>query len=99
MAERTGSGIDPSMSWRALEDHGESPVPSARRMGASYLEVAELSDGTPVVLRPIRPGDGPLLQACFQQLSDRTRYLRFHSPRAEFSPDELRSFTGADGET
>lgn len=69
-----------------------------RRLGAGYCERAALADGTTVVLRPIRPGDGPLLQAGLLELSERTRYLRFHAPRKEFSADELRYLTDVDGE-
>ena len=72
---------------------------AARRLSASYCEGATLTDGTPVVLRPIRPADAPLLQAGLLQLSDRTRYLRFHAPRGEFSAEELRFLTEVDGET
>jgi RimJ/RimL family protein N-acetyltransferase len=68
-------------------------------MGAGYRERVTLAEGTCVELRPIRPADRPLLQECLRGLSDRTRYLRFHSPRAELDPDELRSFTDVDGET
>ncbi|MGZ6142884.1 MAG: N-acetyltransferase family protein [Myxococcales bacterium] len=52
----------------------------------------------PVLLRPIRPDDAPLLEAGLLQLSERTRYLRFHSPRKELSAGELRSLTEVDGE-
>ncbi|TMA73071.1 MAG: GNAT family N-acetyltransferase [Deltaproteobacteria bacterium] len=74
-------------------------VMTQRRFSASYCERATLTDGTSVELRPIRPADAPLLQAGLRQLSERTRYLRFHAPRGEFSPDELRLLTDVDGET
>jgi len=70
-----------------------------RRLGRDYCERATLADGTPVVVRPIRPADGPLLQEGLRRLSDRTRYLRFHAPRGDFSPEELRALTDVDGET
>jgi RimJ/RimL family protein N-acetyltransferase len=70
-----------------------------RRFGATYCERATLADGTSVELRPIRPADAPLLQAGLRQLSQRTRYLRFHGPRREFSADELRFLTEVDGES
>ncbi len=69
-----------------------------RRLGAEYREIATLADGTPVVLRPIRPDDAPLLQSGLRELSEQSRYLRFHSPRTSFTPDELRSLTEIDGE-
>jgi acetyltransferase len=39
----------------------------------------ELSNGQTVAVRPIRPGDAPLLVEMFQHLSDRTKRLRFHA--------------------
>ncbi len=69
-----------------------------RRLGAGYCERAALADATRVVLRPIRPTDAPLLQEGFRRLSDRTRYLRFHGPRGDLSPEELRFLTEVDGE-
>jgi GNAT superfamily N-acetyltransferase len=70
-----------------------------RRFDASYRERATLDDGTPVVLRPISPEDGPLLQEGLLQLSERTRYLRFHAPRKAFDREELRFLTQVDGES
>lgn len=37
-----------------------------------------LADGTPVNLRALRPADREVFLAAFRNLSDRTRYLRFH---------------------
>ncbi len=37
-----------------------------------------LSDGTPVILRALRPADREVFLAAFSNLSDRSRYLRFH---------------------
>jgi RimJ/RimL family protein N-acetyltransferase len=70
-----------------------------RDLDDSYWERAVLADGTSIVLRPIRPTDAAQLQAGLLHLSDRTRYLRFHGPRGQFSPDELRFLTEVDGET
>jgi RimJ/RimL family protein N-acetyltransferase len=70
-----------------------------RRLGAGYRERAILDDGTQVLLRPIRPADAPALQAGLLQLSERTRYFRFHGPRGEFTPEELRFLTEVDGES
>ena len=93
-----GSDIDPSMSRWAPRLEENLPGSAGRQLDASYRERAMLSDGTSVALRPIGPADGPLLQACLEQLSDRSWYLRFHSPRAEFSGDVLRYFNAVDGE-
>lgn len=85
------------LRW-AREGGSHLRAPAERRLGASYRERATLSDGTSVALRPIRAADGPLLQACLEQLSARSWYLRFHSPRAETARDGLRYFTDVDGE-
>ena len=69
-----------------------------RRFGAGYSEQATLADATCVLVRPIRPADAPLVQGGMRELSTRTRYYRFHSPRGEFSADELRFLTEVDGE-
>jgi len=60
---------------------------------------AILGDGTRIEIRPIRPDDAPRIQAGLLQLSERTRYLRFHGPRGEFSREELRFLTEVDGKT
>jgi len=83
----------------AVDQIGMAAAIAQRRLGASYCEGATLADGASVLLRPIRPTDGPQLQEILLRLSDRTRYLRFHAPRKEFSPGELRSLTEIDGET
>lgn len=70
-----------------------------RRLGAGYCERVALADGTSIELRPIRPADASSLQAALLQLSERTRFLRFHAPRGPFSADELRTLTDVDGET
>lgn len=43
------------------------------------IEEAPLRDGTPVVLRPIRPDDAERLHRLFHRLSPDTVYLRFFS--------------------
>src|SRR5207248_9828359 len=72
-------------------------VMTQRRFSASYCERATLTDGTSVELRPISPADAPLLQAGLRQLAERTRYLRLHAPRGEFSPVELGLLPDVDG--
>ncbi|HET7788718.1 MAG TPA: GNAT family N-acetyltransferase [Myxococcales bacterium] len=66
--------------------------------GKGDRERVTLDDGTPVLLRPIRPTDAPQLQAGLLRLSERTRYLRFLGPRTRFSSEELRFLTEVDGE-
>jgi acetyltransferase len=66
--------------------------------GPGYLERARLPDGMGVTIRPIEPADAPMLQAALARLSPKSRYLRFHGPKAEFTPDELRQLTVVDGQ-
>jgi len=49
-----------------------------------------LKDGTPVVIRPIRPDDAADLQDTFQRLSMQSIYLRFLSFKKELSDEEAR---------
>ena len=87
------------MNAGLAEINSIAPAVAPPRLGATYSERATLSDGTSVLLRPIRPADAPHLQDGLLRLSERTRYLRFHAPRGAFSPDELRTLTDVDGET
>lgn len=67
------------------------------RYHADYREEVTLDDGTKVVLRPIGAGDKALLLEGFQNLSDESRYRRFHGPKGSLSPAELRYLTECDG--
>lgn len=48
-------------------------------------------------LRPVRPGHRALLIDGFERLSDRSRYLRFFTPKPRLTPGELRYLTQPDG--
>ncbi len=56
----------------------------------------ELGDGTPVRIRPIDADDGPALDAAFQRMSPRSRYLRFFTIRDELSASMIDGFTDID---
>lgn len=56
----------------------------------AWAEHATLQDGTRVVLRLIRPEDKDTLRAGFERMSPESRYLRFHTPKARLTDDELR---------
>jgi RimJ/RimL family protein N-acetyltransferase len=56
-----------------------------------------LPDGTAVALRPIEPGDKPLLAEGLARLSPRSAHQRFLAPKARFSAAELRHLTEVDG--
>jgi GNAT superfamily N-acetyltransferase len=56
-----------------------------------------LVDGTDILLRPIRPGDGNLLAAGFDRLSARSRYRRFLAPMPVLTDSMLAFLTSVDG--
>jgi GNAT superfamily N-acetyltransferase len=49
-----------------------------------------------VAVRPIEPGDKPMLVAAFERLSDASRYRRFLSPHGQLSRSELRYLSEVD---
>jgi GNAT superfamily N-acetyltransferase len=55
-----------------------------------------LRDGTPVLIRPVEPGDRVLLEAGFQQLSERSRYQRFFRVVERLRDEELDFFVNVD---
>jgi acetyltransferase len=55
------------------------PQPAIRPYPAQYITRLKLKDGTPVVIRPIRPEDEPLMQKFHQSLSEQTVYYRYFS--------------------
>jgi RimJ/RimL family protein N-acetyltransferase len=57
---------------------------------------SSLADGTPVLVRPIRPEDKALLAAGFDRLSDESRYRRFMAPVTELSEEQLTKLTEID---
>jgi protein lysine acetyltransferase len=56
-----------------------------------------LSDGTSLVVRPIRSDDKNLLSRALQQLSDTSVQRRFLTPKRHLSSSELRYLTEVDG--
>ena len=56
---------------------------------ASGRRTVTLRDGARVGLRPIAPGDKPLLAASFERLSEQSRYRRFFTAKPELSASEL----------
>lgn len=63
-----------------------------------YGEDAELSDGTRVRLRVVRPDDRERLRRGFGELSPQSRYLRFMAAKAELTERELDRLSELDGE-
>lgn len=62
-----------------------------------YSEDLRLNDGTRVRLRPVRPSDKQRLVDGLARLSLESRWGRFFSPKAHFTPQELRYLTEFDG--
>lgn len=71
--------------------------PSRWRFDADWRETATLADGTPVVLRLVRPDDRDLLRAGFGRLSADSRYRRFFTAKQELTDAELAQLTELDG--
>lgn len=63
-----------------------------------YDESVELTDGTEVHLRLLRPEDRDELRRGFQRLSTESRYRRFLSPKSRLSETELEYLTDIDQE-
>lgn len=61
-----------------------------------WVRALQFSDGTPWVIRPIRPEDGEPLQAFIRDLSERSRYMRFVSVMRELTPRMLARYTQVD---
>jgi GNAT superfamily N-acetyltransferase len=62
----------------------------------NYSVQDHLSDGRPVLVRAIQPGDKAALQDGLHRLSADSVYSRFFSPKHQLSPDELVYFTEVD---
>lgn len=60
------------------------------------VQVRRMEDGTPWVIRPIRPEDGESLQVFIRGLSERSRYMRFVSMLRELTPRMLTRYTQID---
>lgn len=55
-----------------------------------------LKDGKVVHMRPIRPDDAEREQRFFGRVGSESALLRFHRPKSELTPEELRYFTNLD---
>jgi len=70
----------------------------SRHFTFDYEERATLRDGTPIVMRLLRPEDKQLLREGFERLSPESRYTRFFSPKQALSDDELHYLCDIDQE-
>jgi acetyltransferase len=63
---------------------------------AHLVSPVQLSDGTDIVIRPIRPEDAEIEQAFIRGLSPESRYFRFMNSISELSLEMLVRFTQID---
>lgn len=63
---------------------------------AHLIKQVQLRDGTPIIIRPIRPADWDLEKQFVRELSDYSRYYRFMQPIRELTPAMLEHFTHPD---
>jgi acetyltransferase len=63
---------------------------------AHLVSPVQLSDGTEIVIRPIRPEDAEIEQAFIRKLSPESRYFRFMNSISELSLEMLVRFTQID---
>lgn len=75
-----------------------TPLTEKSRYPAGLEGEIALRDGVRLALRPIRPGDAPLLVRLFEGLSERSRYQRFMQHLRALPPDLLQRFTRVDYE-
>ena len=72
------------------------PAPaSTPRYPQERVAVVRLPTAT-VRIRPILPSDAPMLQEGVRQLSERTRWLRFHMPISQLSDAQARVLVDVD---
>ncbi|MFP4597163.1 MAG: N-acetyltransferase family protein [Persicimonas sp.] len=62
-----------------------------------FRSIEQLSDGTKVVIRMLRPSDQELLARGFEQLTQRSRYQRFLSIKPSLSRHEVDYLVDIDG--
>ncbi|HCY85819.1 MAG TPA: GNAT family N-acetyltransferase, partial [Desulfobacteraceae bacterium] len=63
---------------------------------AEYEKTVTAKDGSPILLRPVRPEDAPMFQEFYKVLSSKSLYYRFFTPIRELKPDMLARFTQID---
>lgn len=77
----------------------DAPTPGASQPSgypAHWEADVVLSDGSTVLVRPIRPDDGPLLVAFHERQSPESIYYRYFSPRPRLSARDVAHLTTID---
>lgn len=80
---------------RAVREATEGVALGRNTAGVADAVVVRVGEAN-VRLRRVRPGDGPVLTEVLMRMSQRTRWLRFHSAISRFSAAQLRSLTEVD---
>ena len=61
------------------------------------MDTVRLHSGREVIIRPIRPTDAAELQAAYDRLSPRAKYLRFMAVKPHLNASETRYLVSVDG--
>lgn len=72
------------------------PPPVFGRYPQEWIEQVVLPDGTPVIIRPIRPEDAPKLQVAFKRLSIQSVYYRFLQVFTQLTDQQAYEFANLD---
>jgi len=83
--------------WRPDREESRDGADDHRWVVVDPAGGVRLADGTTVALRPLGPGDGNMLAAGFDRLSDRSRYRRFLTPVPRLTSSMLTFLTSVDG--
>jgi len=83
--------------WRPDREDPRDDSDDHRWVVVDPVGRVRLADGTEIALRPLRPGDGNLLEAGFERLSERSRYRRFLAPVPRLTESMLAFLTSVDG--
>ena len=84
----------PGLSWSRATSRPSAPdhCPLSNQYESDWL----LEDGTPVLLRPMRPEDEALVKELFENCSDQTLYFRYFQLIKSFPHRFLIRFTQND---
>jgi hypothetical protein len=83
--------------WRPDREESRGDADDHRWVVVDPAGGVRLADGTTVAIRPLGPGDGNMLAAGFDRLSDLSRYRRFLSPVPRLTSSMLTFLTSVDG--
>ena len=74
-------------------EYSEEDVPplAIRPYPLQYVQPWTAKDGTPLVIRPIRPEDEPLIVKFHEKLSEQTVYRRYFEHSAPVGSDQARA--------